>query len=246
MLKVYKGNNASRQYENDFFRRFAKDLSIVFERRNLNGSLVGFPSTERDKTLRPDCLLITENRIVAIDFKHYNVKEVYLPDEEVFATKFWNTDKSSVMIAGSSAVNPFVQIQKQTQKLDKYLPSGGNVGGIAGIVLFHGGKTPPEIIGEVPNRFQSWFSIANERTILEVIDDVISVNASSKIDIEMCTRFFDAEEYRVADETIASLTLRLKISKNPDGKTNAAGWVFLGILGLGLVWLAVWVASKIL
>ena len=66
-LKVFKADEASRDYENDFFRSFSGSLVEVFKKEKLNGILIGHPRVPSNKYLKPDCVLITPNRLVLID-----------------------------------------------------------------------------------------------------------------------------------------------------------------------------------
>lgn len=68
-LRVFKADEASRDYENDFFRSFSGSLVEVFKKEKLNGILIGHPRVPSNKYLKPDCVLITPNRLVLIDFK---------------------------------------------------------------------------------------------------------------------------------------------------------------------------------
>ncbi|MDR0957220.1 MAG: NERD domain-containing protein, partial [Candidatus Nomurabacteria bacterium] len=118
-LEVYKGAEASRQYENGFFRQFASNLVSLFNDKNINGILVGFPNVRDNKYLKPDCVLITENRIVIIDFKNWEDVEIYLPKENDFETVNWKTSNNRVIEAGSKEnPNPFWQLYRQRNWLN--------------------------------------------------------------------------------------------------------------------------------
>lgn len=87
MLEVRKGKS-SKSYENEFFRKISVELSQVFEQRNWDGILLGTPECITREDLQIDCLLVTENQIIIIDFKNYS-GTLELPSEENFRFGRW-------------------------------------------------------------------------------------------------------------------------------------------------------------
>lgn len=196
-LKVYCGSNANRQYENKFFRIFQATLEGLFEQKNLDGILVGYPKVAGGDNLWPDCVLLTSDRIVIIDFKNYDNIDVYLPSNDVLAEQeSWRTSNGKTVEGGSqNNANPLVQLKKQRKKMEDLFGGRMNesVGGISGVVLFQGDV---RIIGKIPKREEFWFSIADCYNFGNAISDVINVRSKEKNDIEWIRKkYFGACEY---------------------------------------------------
>lgn len=193
-LKVYKGNEASRDYENDFFREFSSNLVKMFEVEGLDGVLIGHPEVPDNKYLKPDCVLITQNRLVIIDFKNYNDEiEVYLPDEYRFSDAKWTTNRPGLYIGGGSTVNPFAELSRQRRWVEELIGTPYvEVGGIATVVCFQHNVT---VLNEVPGKFQSWFSVTNSLQYLNRIRDVIGVHNPRPVNVDKLQSYFRANEY---------------------------------------------------
>ena len=197
-LKVYKDTQASRQYENAFFRTFQANLANLFEKHNKDGVLIGFGELPEGDDLYPDCVLITENRFLIIDFKHCDKMEVYLPSEDSFYYQKWNTNSPKLSYVGggsSNNANPYVQLDKQRKKFEKLLGYRPNedVGGIGALVLFDGDVT---VVGEQPRREDFWFKIADKYSFLDAIVDMIDLRSENKNDSEAIrAEYFNCEEY---------------------------------------------------
>ena len=121
-LKVFKADEASRDYENDFFRKFSGNLVEVFKKEKLDGILIGHPTVPANKYLKPDCVLITSNRLVIIDFKNHGGK-IWLPDSSSFENAPWRHDDT--IVDGGSSINPFEQLKKQRQWIEELIGENG-------------------------------------------------------------------------------------------------------------------------
>lgn len=191
MLEVYKGREASKQYENSFFRELANNLVAVFEKKNMDGVLIGHSRTDKNDYLKPDCLLITENRILIIELKKRDKQEIFLPNESNFSSDKWKTSVG-VPVEGGKSINPFEQVRRQSKWLANIATSSDNTGGIATLVLFSGDVT---IQGSIPGKYEGWFDIANGHNYLNKIEDIINVNAKQKIDPSLYVKYFKAEPF---------------------------------------------------
>ncbi|AIF45559.1 nuclease-related domain-containing protein [Virgibacillus sp. SK37] len=179
MLEVRKGKS-SKSYENEFFRKISVELVQVFEERKWDGILLGMPECISREDLQIDCLLVTENQIILIDFKNYSGK-LQLPSEENFRFGRWVID-DEITVKGGSSPNPFSQLSKQRSKLInelKYRLHNFERKSVSTIVCFH---DKVEIIGAVPRRFQISFSIVDPSSYLNKIVDIIDVLAEGNID----------------------------------------------------------------
>ncbi len=189
-LKVYRGDQASRDYEYDFFRDFSSNLVKVFEEENLDGILIGHPVVPANNYLQPDCVLITQKRLVLIDFKNYKGK-MWLPDESAFEETPWRCD--GVNIGGGSSINPFAQLKKQKTWLEEIIdPKTYGQFGIACVVCFQGDMT---IMNKVPGKYQSWFSVTNLYQYPNRIYDIVTVKNNNDVDIEQIAEYFEAKPY---------------------------------------------------
>lgn len=172
MLEVRKGKS-SKTYENEFFRKVSVELSQVFEKRHWDGILLGMPECVTREDLQIDCLLITENQIIIIDFKDYS-GTLELPSEENFRFGRWMIN-GDVTVKGGSSPNPFSQLGKQRMKLIdelKYRLYDFERKSISTVVCFH---DKVEIIGGIPRQFQIGFSIVDSNNYLNKIVDIIDV-----------------------------------------------------------------------
>jgi hypothetical protein len=206
-LKVFEGKNqASRSYENEFFRAFASTLAAIFDQKGYEGVLLGHPRSLDNKYFQPDCLLITRNSILIIDFKKFDNMMVHLPSEEAFKTAEWSAEERGarprfVTVKGGSSVNPFMQLQKQAGWLKDILLQRGIDVSILTRVLFDGDV---QIEGTVPGRFQSFFAIANKYDYPNILIDGVNIIAKSRYadfdlsvkTIESLVQRFEVSEYR--------------------------------------------------
>ncbi|MBQ7201907.1 NERD domain-containing protein [Candidatus Saccharibacteria bacterium] len=189
-LDIYWGGEASRDYEYDFFREFASNLFEMFKEEELDGILIGHPVVPSNVYLKPDCVLITKNRLVLIDFKNHGGK-LWLPTGEAFENSPWR--HNGVIIGGGKSINPFEQLQKQKNWVEELIGEGtyGKYG-IACVVCFQQNMS---IMNQVPGKFQSWFSVTNAFQYLNRIRDIISVKSNKNVDLEQVASYFEAKPY---------------------------------------------------
>ncbi|WP_127537483.1 nuclease-related domain-containing protein [Paenibacillus illinoisensis] len=172
MLEVRKGKS-SKSYENEFFRKVSVELSQVFEQRHWDGILLGMPECLGREDLQIDCLLVTQNQIIIIDFKDYS-GTLELPSEEYFGFGRWVLN-GDVTVKGGSSPNPFSQLGKQRIKLIdelKYRLYDFKRKSISTVVCFH---DKVEIVGGIPRQFHISFSIVDSNNYLNKIVDIIDV-----------------------------------------------------------------------
>ena len=206
-LRVYKADEASRDYENDFFREFSSNLIQLFKEEKLDGILVGHPRVPANRYLKPDCVLITPNRLVIIDFKNHGGK-IWLPDETNFESVPWRHDNT--IVDGGSSINPFEQLKKQKEWIEDLI--GTNTYGKFGIACVVCFQRDMSIMNDVPGKYQGWFSVTNKYQYLNRIRDVLGVKGVYKegADINKIFSYFEAEPYRdfrpVNLETIDSVS----------------------------------------
>ncbi|RNF39600.1 nuclease-related domain-containing protein [Planococcus salinus] len=200
MLEVHKGKSL-KSYENDFFRKISRELAKVFEQRHWDGILIGMPKCVTREELQIDCLLITANQIIIIDFKDYN-GTLQLPSEEEFKYGKWMLN-NGVVVRGGSSPNPYSQLMKQRIKLIEEI-SGRMYNfdrkSVTTLVCFH---NKVEVLGEVPGKLQVNFSIVDQHNYLNKIVDIIDVVENNKVNFlkgnerEIFTKtLFTAEEYQ--------------------------------------------------
>lgn len=189
-LVMRKGKEASREYENSFFRAVANSLKPYFDSENIDGILIGFPEVPEDARLRPDCVLITKSRIVIIDFKKYDTN-IFLPDEHNFDTGSWKSEKGIIVKGGKLYRNPFDQLKNYREFANKIIGEV-TLDDIACIVCFHHEVT---IINDVPGRYASWFSVTDQDQYIQAIRDAIEINPYKTIDINAAAKHFKAKEY---------------------------------------------------
>lgn len=189
-LKVFKGDEASRDYENDFFREFSSNLVQMFKEENLDGILIGHPEVPTKKYLKPDCVLITSNRLLIIDFKNHGGK-IWLPDESSFEDCLWRHDNT--IVDGGSSTNPFAQLKKQRNWVEELIGSDiYDKFGIACMICF---QQDMNIMNKVPGKYQAWFSVTNSYQYLNRIRDIVGVKNKKYVDIEKIASYFEAKPY---------------------------------------------------
>ena len=204
-LKVYKGNGGSGQYENKFFDSFQQVLKNIFEKKGYNGVLIGFPEPKapRNRSFQPDCVLITENRVVIIDFKNFADGTVRLPEPYCFDSAPWiYTGKDGKReVKGGSHSNPLAQLKCYRRELEKLY--GGRInehaGGIGLLVIFHG---KIEIQGEIPKNkenLEKHFDIADSFNYPKKLLYMIELDSRDRNNIEELRRKFfgDVQKYEL-------------------------------------------------
>lgn len=213
MLEVRKGKS-SKSYENEFFRKLSKELSQVFEQREWNGILLGMPECNTREDLQIDCLLVTENQIIIIDFKDYS-GTLELPIEEDFKFGRW-TINGDVTVKGGSSPNPFSQLGKQRVRLLdelKYHLHNFDRKSISTMVCFH---NKMGIIGEIPREFKVGFSVVDSTNYLGKIIDIVDVLGDKHINYlsENSKKVFIETLFNV-DEYLFDIHVESELTKQP-------------------------------
>lgn len=226
-LKVFEGKHqASRSFENEFFRAFASTLAAIFESKGYKGILLGHPRSLDDEWFQPDALLLTENSAIIIDFKNFDDVIVHLPDEAAFSTGDWSAENRNgtrgfVTVQGGYAKNPFDQLQRKSNLLKKILSSFGSDVPILTRVLFMGDVS---IIGEIPGRFQAFFGISNKYDYPSVIIDGVNISSKNKLNnLEKLVDRFEVSEYRnIVPLSVEDLTGAISLAEINKAKQEAA------------------------
>ena len=111
MLEIRRGT-ATRSYENTFFREFAKNIEILFEKYSIDGLLIANSMCEVSPNLQIDSLLITENAILLIDLKNFGGDVIIPQPDQNFPDGQWVTQEGE-RIKGGSHINPYKQLFQQ-------------------------------------------------------------------------------------------------------------------------------------
>lgn len=226
-LRVFEGKHqASRSYENEFFRAFASTLSAIFDSKGYEGILLGHPRSLDDEWFQPDALLLTQNSVLIVDFKNFDDVIVHLPDEAVFETREWSAEKrigrpSFITVQGGSAKNPFDQLQKQSKRLKVILNSLGSDVPVLTRVLFMGDVN---INGRIPGRFQAFFGISNKYDYPSVITDGVNISSKNKLNnLETLVERFEVSEYRkIVPLSVEDLSGAISLAESNKAKQNAS------------------------
>jgi len=192
MLEIRKGK-AAKNYENSFFREFARRLYNSFKEKNLVGVLLGFPSCDVDERLQIDALLITPKVVCIIDFKNFKGK-VKLPAEKDFELGLWLTEKGE-HIRGGSSINPYIQLKNQKRRfievskkyIQENLAKGDsfNPNHVVRVVCFH---EEIELVGKIPRSEALNFFIFDKNNFVEGILDIVDV---TNTEVKLSTNSFD-------------------------------------------------------
>ncbi len=193
MLEVRK-NTYSKNYENIFFREFARHLHKSFDDNGRSGLLIGSPFCEVDERLQIDALLITDQVVCIIDFKNFSGK-INLPNERNFEMGIW-TNATGDQIKGGSSINPFIQLKNQKRRfsevynkhIQKDLKTGDifNPNHTVRIICF---QEETELNGRIPSNEALNFFILDKITFLEGLLDIIDV---SDKDVNISPNSYDA------------------------------------------------------
>lgn len=211
MLELRKGKS-TKSYENDFFRILAGDLSRVFDARGWDGLLIGMPEFLGSESLQIDCLLVTDDWIVLIDFKNYG-GDLELPELDMFDSGVWKID--GVPVRGGSSVNPYRQLGRQRAKLSKQLGwaiHGFDRSSVCTLTCFHG---QINMIGSVPRHILG-FDIVDARSVLNKIVDIVDVQVENRnylkpVNRELFTdKLFVAPMYQISITADAALVAETK------------------------------------
>lgn len=193
MLEVRK-NTYSKNYENTFFREFARHLHKSFADNGRSGLLIGSPFCEVDERLQIDALLITDQVVCIIDFKNFSGK-INLPNEKNFEMGMWSNETGD-QIKGGSSINPFIQLKNQkrrfsevyTKSIKSNLADGDTLdcSHIVSVVCF---QKEIELNREIPNSKELAFWIIDRINFIEKISDIIDV---SDKDVNILPNSYDA------------------------------------------------------
>lgn len=193
MLEVRK-NTYSKNYENTFFREFARHLHKSFADNGRSGLLIGSPFCEVDERLQIDALLITDQVVCIIDFKNFSGK-IKLPNERNFEMGIW-TNAIGDQIKGGSSINPFIQLKNQKRRFsevyNKHIQKDLKIGDIFNpnhtvrIICF---QEETELNGRIPSNEALNFFILDKITFLEGLLDIIDV---SDKDVNISPNSYDA------------------------------------------------------
>ncbi len=193
MLEVRK-NTYTKNYENTFFREFARHLHKSFEDNGRSGLLIGSPFCEVDERLQIDALLITDQVVCIIDFKNFSGK-INLPNERNFEMGIW-TNATGDQIKGGSSINPFIQLKNQKRRFsevyNKHIQTGLKTGDIFNpnhtvrIICF---QEETELNGRIPSNEALNFFILDKINFLEGLLDIIDV---SDKDVNISSNSYDA------------------------------------------------------
>ncbi len=180
MLEVRK-NTFSRNYENTFFRDFARCLHKSFVDNGRSGLLIGSPFCDIDERLQIDALLITDQAVCIIDFKNFGGK-INLPNEKDFEYGIW-TNASGDQVKGGSSINPFIQLKNQKRRFSevfhnhiaKNLDEKDSLDcrHIISVVCF---QKEIELNREIPNTKELAFWIIDRLNFIEKISDIVDVS----------------------------------------------------------------------
>ncbi|WP_182407289.1 NERD domain-containing protein [Psychrobacter sp. GP33] len=207
MLEIRRGLSV-RSYENTFFREFAQNLSMLFDRYGLEGILIGNSICVQSENLQIDGLLVANNTVCIIDFKNFG-GAITLPNHKDFADSVW-TNESGDLIKGGSHINPYKQLTQQKRAmiwvhhnspLKEAIQAHGdllNPSHAKRIVCF---QHPIELIGSIPRKDELDFFITDKNGYLEVIKDILDVtddevNLSGK-SFEIFKDVFKADSFQL-------------------------------------------------
>ena len=210
MLEVRK-NTYSKNYENTFFREFARHLHKSFEDRGRSGLLIGSPFCEVDERLQIDTLLITDQVVCIIDFKNFSGK-INLPNEKNFEMGMWSNETGD-QIKGGSSINPFIQLKNQkrrfsevyTKSIKSNLADGDTLdcSHIVNVVCF---QKEIELNREIPNSKELAFWIVDRINFIEKISDIIDVSDKDVIispnSYDAFKKVFRADKFKFDDKPL--------------------------------------------
>ena len=210
MLEIRRGS-AARSYENVFFREFARNLEIFFEKYSFEGLLIANSECEVASNLQIDSLLITKNVVCLIDFKNIGGELILPQSDNDFSDGQWVT-KEGVRIKGGSLVNPYKQLSWQKRAFtwafhnstiksnissnDKFNPTHAKK-----LVCF---QKPIQVLGKIPGRDEIDFFITDSKNYLETIKDIFDVDDEevnlSKESFSAFKEVFRAEPFDITEQ----------------------------------------------
>jgi len=219
MLEVRK-NTYSKNYENTFFREFARHLHKSFNDNERSGILIGSPFCEVDERLQIDALLITDQVVCIIDFKNFSGK-IKLPNESNFEMGLW-TNATGDQVKGGSSINPFIQLKNQKRRFsevyNKYIQKDLSTGDIFNpnhtvkIICF---QEETELNGKIPSNEELNFFILDKINFLEGILDIVDVSdkdvSISPNSYDAFKKVFRADKFKFDDKPLED---KLKVFAN--------------------------------
>jgi hypothetical protein len=196
MLEIRRGSTAVRSYENTFFREFSKNLNTLFDEYSIDGLLIGNSECEISESLKIDCLLITTNAILLIDFKNYGGDIILPKSDSDFSEGKWVTRNEDV-VKGGSHINPYKQLFQQKKaftwvfynsEIESVILKNNeklNPSHVKKVVCF---QRPVSLIGHIPGRDEIDFFITDSAGYLETIKDILDVTDE---DVDLSRNSFD-------------------------------------------------------
>jgi hypothetical protein len=188
-LEIRK-NRFAKSFENSFFRIFAKELVRVFNELNINGVLIGGGISDSNLTFAPDALLICNTAVIIIDFKKYGGK-IKLPEhsfpgvsktKDLWFNGFWVVNDGETIVKGGVRNNPFQQLEAQTKKLNLLVENNiiPNLSesenyefkNTSRVICF---QLEVDFEGEVDPRYSHSFFVADQRSIIDTIRDIVDI-----------------------------------------------------------------------
>lgn len=237
MLEIRRGT-ATRSYENTFFREFAKNLEILFEKYSIDGLLIANSMCEASPNLQIDCLLITTNVICLIDLKNFGGDIIIPQADRNFPDGQWVTQDGN-RIKGGSHINPYKQLFQQKRAftwvvhnttINSNITSNNeqiNPSHVKKIVCF---QKPIILNGEIPGKDEIDFFITDSERYLETIKDILDVKDEevnlSKKSFEAFKEVFKAEDFDLSENyhkpvELETHSTELKYDELYDDQTSA-------------------------
>lgn len=229
MLEIRRGT-ATRSYENTFFREFAKNLEILFEKYSIDGLLIANSMCEASPNLQIDCLLITKNAICLIDLKNFGGDIIIPQADRSFPDGQWVTQEGT-RIKGGSHINPYKQLFQQKKaftwvfhnsELKTSIISNKenlNPSHVKKIVCF---QKPINLKGEIPGGDEIDFFITDSERYLETIKDILDVKDE---EVEISKKSFDIfkDTFRAETFYLTEQYNKLEIVENSSTNLNHDG-----------------------
>jgi hypothetical protein len=190
-LEIRK-NRFTKWYENEYFRILCNKLIPVFDELKLNGVLIGSGVCESNPGLQPDMLLVCETAVILIDLKKYGGVITLPPSGETnsskkkdswYQGKWFLNDEKRQWVKGGARNNPFQQLEAQTKKLNSLVENNivPHLNENENCELKHTQRVvcfqlDVDFKGEVDSRHSHSFHIADPRTIVDTIKDIIDIS----------------------------------------------------------------------
>ena len=216
MLEIRRGT-AAKNYENTFFREFAKNLEKFFDKYSIDGLLIANSECEAEKRLQIDALLITNNVVCIIDFKNFGGK-IKLPRNAKSEFEFgkW-TNENGEIIKGGNSINPFIQLKNQKERFinvckNNIIPNlkigeKFNPYHTVRMVCF---QKPIELVGSIPSHEELNFFIIDQNNYLEKIKDVIDITDKevklSQNSFDLFKEIFRADKFDIKETYSEKIT----------------------------------------